>query len=791
MSEMLTQVRPPVARVTGIGEDVIKSAGQEPPRGDSAIAGGVIPDPDRPLRTARFGVPPVRPGAVPRARLAALRTVAQRSRVVLVSAPAGYGKTTLVAQWCAVDPRATCWLALGPGDNDPVVLLLHIITALKRTGAVHPQLREELSRQRPRLDTVALPLLAAELEGRDPAVLVLDDVQVITAEKSRAILDYFVEHVRLGSQVVLVTRGDPGVPLGRLRAGGDLVEVGIELLSLDATETRQVAAGAGLELSEEGAEALRERTEGWAAAVVLAALSLGGRDDAAARAADLSGDQTQIADYLIEEVLDRQPEHLKRFLLGTSVLERMTAPLCDAVLGTGDAAASLEAVARFNAFVVPIDDRREWYRYHHLFGDLLRTELGRRRPEMLRVYRRRAAGWCEQHGDPGSAFRYAHDCGGLSQAGRIALAHRDEFAMRGQSETVRLWLDRCTDEEIASDPQLSLAAAWVFFYGGDAARARRYVAAAERGPLDAPSADGASSLRSSLASLRTLLAPEGIPQMLRDAEIVYASEKMTGSRWLASGCRAMGVAHLLLGRPQEASTALREGLALLGDHPELAHVRVACMGYLAFAAAELGDRRDAQRWAVKATMLIAEAHLEETVASVAAYTAAALAHQQRGDHTEALRELETVRRLRRRLGAAAWADIDLCLRCADISLDVGDAVGALEFAQVAGDALQAYPDGGTLPARLGRLQARIRQGQDYGLTSAELRVLSFLPTHLSLQEIADRLYLARPTVKTHVASIYEKLSVPGRSQAVEIIEQLGLGPTGAPVTIGDPDLAVR
>jgi LuxR family transcriptional regulator, maltose regulon positive regulatory protein len=751
------------------------------------MASGALAEP-RPRLRAAPRTPVVRPGVVPRPRLVPLRKAAERSRLVLVSAPAGYGKSTLVAQWSDLDPRASCWVHLGQGDNDPVVLLLRVAAALERTGRVDGELLAELSRQTPRIDEVALPLLAADLAERGPFVLVLDDVDMITAEKSRAILAFLVDQVRPDSQLVLVTRGDPGIALGRLRACGDLVEIGTELLALDANETREVAASGGLEMSEEAAEALRERTEGWAAAVILATLSLRGHEDAGARAAALSGDQTEIADYLVEEVLERQPEHLKRFLLGTSILERMTPALCDAVLGTADAAVSLEAVARSNAFVAPIDDHREWYRYHQLFRDLLRAELARRHPELLPVYRRRAARWCEQHGTPDRAFLYAHESGDLALAGRIALAHRDEFARRGQSDSVRLWLDRCTDEEIASDPQLSLAAAWVFFYSGDAARSRRFIAAAERGPLDAASADGASSLRSSLASLRTLLAPDGIPQMLRDGELAYASEKEADTRWLASACRAMGMAHVLLGRPQEAIPMLGEALALLRDHPELAHVRVVCLGYLAFAAAEMGNRRDLQRWAVEATWLVGEAHLEESAGSAVAYTAGALAHQQRGDHTAATRELDSVRRLRRHLRAAAWADIDLALRCADISLDVGDPVGALEFAEVAGDGLQGYPDAGTLTARLRCLEGRIKEGQDYGLTSAELRVLSFLPTHLSLQEIADRLYLARPTVKTHVASIYDKLGVPGRSEAVEMIEQLGLGSTPAMAPIRDPDL---
>ncbi len=510
-----------------------------------------------PLQESALVAPRVRPGVVSRTRLAPLQAAAGRSRLVLVSAPAGYGKSTLVAEWTDSDPRPTCWMQLSHGDNDPVVLLARVAAALAHTGPVSGELLSELSRPVPNIDDVALPLLVADLSERAPFVLVLDDVDVITTEKSRAVLASLVEEVRSGSQLVLVTRGDPGVPLGRLRAGGDLVEIGTADLALDGPATRAVAASGGLELSEEEAEGLRERTEGWAAAVVLATLSLRGRDDAGAMAAGLSGDQTEIADFLVEEVLDREPDHLRSFLLGTSILERMSAPLCNAVLGTSDAAASLDALARSNAFVVALDVHREWYRYHHLFRDLLRGELGRRNPELLTEYRRRAASWCEQHGTPGEAFLYAYESGDLAQAGQIVLEHRDEFAQRGQSETVRLWLDRCSDEEIASDPQLSIAAAWVLSYGGDAARLRRFLAAVEDGPLDVASPAGESSLRSTLASVRTLVAPDGITQMLRDGRLVYASSEKSGARWRPSGARAMGVAHVLLGQPHVGIRELR------------------------------------------------------------------------------------------------------------------------------------------------------------------------------------------------------------------------------------------
>ena len=704
---------------------------------------------------------------------------------MLVTAPAGYGKSTLVAEWSELDSRVAGWVHLDRGDNDPVVLLANVAAALDRIGSSSDPLWAELSRRGPRIDAVALPRLAGVLEECSPFILVLEDTHLVTAERSLGILGFLADHVPHGSQAMLVTRGEAGLPLGRLRASGELLEIGTELLALDAEETRAVAASGGLELTAESAEALRERTEGWAAAVVLAAMSLRGREDAAERAAALSGNQQDIADFLLEEVLLSQPEEQTAFLLGTSILERMTAPLCNAVLQVDNAADVLETLVRSNAFVIPLDDRRGWYRYHHLFGDLLRAELERRHPELLRLYLVRAASWCEVYGSPDEAFAYAHACGDLNQAGRIALANRDLYTQRGQSETARLWFDRCTDEEIASDPQLSISAGWASAYQGDEARARRFIAAAERAPLDGASADGATSLRSALACLRASVAPDGLSQMLHDGELVCASEKRAGTRWYFSGARSVGTALLLLGRPEEAIGPLRE-VAANRQH-EVAPWRIMALSFLAFAAAELGNRRDAHRWSAEATIAITEENLEETLFSATAYTADAMIQVQRGDHTMAARRLEEVRRFRPFARAARWLDADLSLRCADVSLDIGDRPGAVEFAQLAGDALQGYPDAGVLPDRLRRVEQRIRLGRDYELTAAELRLIHFLPTHLSLQEIADRLYLSRPTVKTHVASIYGKLGVQGRSEAVEIIEQLRLGSMDSAIAGSDSD----
>ena len=574
--------------------------------------------------------------------------------------------------------------------------------------------------------------------------------------------------------------------LGRLRASGDLVEIGAALLALDAEETRAVAASGGLELSEEAAEALRERTEGWAAAVALATLSLRGRDDAATRAAGLTGNQQQIADYLLEEVLERQPDNLKTFLLGTSILDRMTAPLCDAVLGTNDAADSLEALARSNAFVVPLDDRGEWYRYHHLFSDFLRAELKRRHPELLPVYLKRAADWCELHGSPDEAFAYAHESGDLAQAGRIALGHWDELAGRGQIETLRLWLDRCTDEEIESDAQLSIAAAWVSVLLGDPVRARRFVAAAERRPLDVASADGATSLRSALANVRSAVAPDGIPGCC----VTPSSSTPRRSTRAPAGFSAPVA---LWGR-RTFSWADRKKRSLCSARHSLCRATGPSSRTCGSSVSAIWPSRP-QRSAIGETRSDGRSKRygwSKKRVSTTQPRAPSPTRQERSRTSSAV----TTRRPRassRTSGGSAHCSTGsrgskpICaLRCADISLDLGDLAGALEFAQVASDALQGYPDAGTLPARLQRLEERIRRGQDYGLTPAELRLVGFLPTHLSLQEIADRLHLSRPTVKTHVASIYHKLGVKSRSEAVEIVEQAGLGAIDGRLTIPDP-----
>jgi LuxR family maltose regulon positive regulatory protein len=275
--------------------------------------------------------------------------------------------------------------------------------------------------------------------------------------------------------------------------------------------------------------------------------------------------------------------------------------------------------------------------------------------------------------------------------------------------------------------------------------------------------------------LRTVLAPDGIGRMLTDAEFVCAVEEAAANtRWLLDGIRAVGTAKLLLGRPDEAVAALREALALTKGEPEFSHLKTICLGFLAFALAETGDWAGARKSAREAAALSAEERLEHTFIGGIAFTARATALVHDGDFDRALAALTSARRTADRFRAMPWQNADKHLRWGDISLDLGDRAAAQADADSARAALHGYPDPGTLPARLEQLDERIRSLSDLDLTPAEIRILPFLPTHLSIEEIGDHLHVARTTVKTHVSSIYKKLEAANRSEAVARMGQLGI-----------------
>ena len=726
------------------------------------------------VRTSKFDAPRPRAGAIERERLLCQLAAAADSPLVLVSASAGYGKSTLAAQWSVRCQRPVTWINLDRSDDDPSTFLDTLSHALGRLDPTDTELLDEFTPSDPgRLDLA----LAVELDRLTPFQLIIDDADALTQSTSLAVLGFLLDGIRPGSQVMLLTRVEMDLPLARRRLAGDLFEIRADELSLDADETRALAVRSGTHLSEQALTILSERTEGWPAGIALALHALDETVSADDVARTITGDQLEIADYLVEVILSRETQQRRRFLLATSVLERMTAPLCDAVLDVTGSSATLAELERSNSFVIALDDHRGWYRYHHLFGELLRSELDRTDPELATICLARAAQWHQRDGsDPSEGFRCAHACGDLELAGKIALASADGFARRARLDKVRRWVLDCTDEEISSDPQLALASAWVHGLSGEPEQAQRFAAAAEKTDFNLVSADGATSFRSSLASLRTVLASSGIHEMLADAEFVCAAAGEASTRWLFGGFVAAGIANLLLDRPDEAAQGFREALTLTSGRPELVHVKVVCLGYLAFALAELGNAGAAQKAALEARALSAEQRLEPTMPGGVAFVARAMVLAHEGNFDRSALELSNARSISHLFRGARWLNADMNIRLGNISVDLGDCPAAQVHADTARAALHGYPDPGTLVWRLAELDRRIFRISDLLLTPAEIRILPFLPTHLSIKEIAESLHVSPATVKTHVSSVYAKLNAPTRSDAVERMERLGLLP---------------
>jgi hypothetical protein len=477
---------------------------------------------DRPgsgLVASKLMAPAPRAGLLSRAGLQSLLQVGLEGKLCLVDAPAGSGKTTLLAQWrAAAGGDRVAWVSLDEGDNDPARFWRYLVEAVR---LVEPGLgagaRAALGRQTADLYRAVLPELLNELSRvRSPLFLVLDDYHLVTNPTCHQTLTFFLDRLPASVHVALSGRTDPPLPLARMRARGELAEIRVAELQFTDEEALALLNGAmGLQLTAADVERLAERTEGWAAGLYLAGLSVRGREDASAFIAAFSGDNRHIADYLGAEVLARQPETIRRFLLRTSILERLSGPLCDAVLEAEGSAGLLAELERSNLFLVPLDNRRRWYRYHHLFAQLLRLELGHRDAKLIPTLHRRAAAWHRQAGNLDEAVHHASAAGDFDQAAALIARHWLTYWRQGQRATVARWLDGLPEEAIMANPPLAYVTAWIRGYSGASKqRMEAWLAVVGRDGSEGSLPDGVSSEGS---------LPDGVSSLAFGANLARAS----------------------------------------------------------------------------------------------------------------------------------------------------------------------------------------------------------------------------------------------------------------------------
>jgi LuxR family maltose regulon positive regulatory protein len=374
-----------------------------------------------PLVEAKLS-PPASTGSVSRKKLTDRLVASRAVPVVRIVAQVGYGKTTLLAEWARRDRRPFAWVSVDDRDNDPVVLLTYVATALDRVEPIDPSVFRVLASPGASIWSRIVPKLGAELVSiQHPVVIVLDDVQFLHRQESLDAVAALAQHIPPGSQLVLSGRDEGQLPLGSLRASGKLVEVGTDDLRMNAAEARVLLRSAAVRLSITEATGLTRRTEGWAAGLYLAALSMQAGGIATPNPSAFRGSDRFIVDYLHGEHLSRLSRTRIQFLTRTSVLGKMCAPLCDAVLERTDSARFLQSTADANLFLVPLDRERRWYRYHHLFREFLQSKLERDEPELIPELNRRAADWCEENGDGEAAIEYALAGGDLDRVARLVV----------------------------------------------------------------------------------------------------------------------------------------------------------------------------------------------------------------------------------------------------------------------------------------------------------------------------------------------------------------------------------
>jgi LuxR family transcriptional regulator, maltose regulon positive regulatory protein len=736
------------------------------------------------LLATKLHLPRPHPGFLARPRLLERLAEGTGRELTLVCAPAGFGKTTLLADWARRSQTPVAWLSLDAGDNDPIRFWRYVAGALDRVRAGIGQRITATLQGPPAPPEAMVTVVVNELASREGGVaLVFDDYHLIEAGPAHDALAALLERQPEQLRLVVATRVDPRLPLARLRARGQLAELrerDLRFTSEEATELLREAMG--LELPADSAAALAARTEGWVAGLQLAGLSLRGHADPAGFVATFSGSHRYILNYLTEEVLARQTEHVVGFLLETSVLERLSGPLCDAVTGRTDSQELLEHVERTNLFLVPLDEERRWWRYHQLFADLLQARLRQRESDRVPQLHRAAAAWFEEHGLADEAVRHALGVGDAAWAARLVEGNADEALLRSEGTTLQRWMATLSADLVGSRPRLMLVKSLVALLDGRVEAVETLLDAAERASADVaadaeepyePSVGRAASV---LANLPATIAVERaiLAELRGDAEatVAFASQALAvlgeGEWMLESQARAqLGMAEWLRGRLGDAErtfTSIIAGWRAAGE-PFLAAWGCDRLGLIQYAQGRL----DAALKTYQQALELADASDRPVLPATVARVGMAEVAYQRGELDAALAHATEGVALSRRLANPQWLASGLAI-LAWIRQAQGDpagAVGAIDEAERVAEGPAVTSLTNPIPAqraRLALLQDRVtdaaRWVQDRGLG---------MDDQLSYAQEREYLVLVRVLLATDQADA--ALGLLGRLQARAAAQQ--------------------
>jgi LuxR family transcriptional regulator, maltose regulon positive regulatory protein len=741
--------------------------------GHAARAGGPVFD----LVVSKLRRPAPRPGAVRRVSLVERLARDDLRPVVSVAAPAGYGKTTLLSQWAERNGQAFAWVSVDDRDNDPKVLLTYIAEALDRVEPVGQRVFDALASPTSSVPGSVVPRLGAAFSAMtSPVVLVVDDVHLLHNSECRAALSVLAEHVPPGSRLALAGRNTPPLRIARLRAEGRITEVGPADLALTREEATALLEAAEVTLGADDVTALHERTEGWPVGLYLAALYLRQGGSVGTAAVSFGGDDRLVSEYLESEFLDRISGQHRAFLTRSAALTRMSGALCEAALDLPGSAAALAGLARSNLLLVPLDRRGQWYRYHHLFGDMLLAELERLEPGLAPVLRRRAAAWCLANGWPEEALEYSIAAGDVDAVARLMRELWLPVYWQGRWTTLYRWFHWLDDQGgIQAHPAVAVQAALVAAQTGRPAEAERWIDMVDRWQYgDTPRPDDPVA-EAWAAIIRAILCRHGVMQMRADAD--EAVHKLAAVNMEAAGAvLCQGIALILSGDLDGGDARLEKAASIAANNgaPETQGIALCERALVAIAR---GDWSQAEIMADQASTTLRQAGIEIFFAS--AVQARVSLH--RGDIPAVRQELVSAQRVRHLLTYAhPHIAVQARIELIRVHLALADITGARTLMRETDEILQRRPDLGTLVSEAEALRSRFRENRGTtasgasALTAAELRLLPMLSTHLSFAEIAAELFVSPNTAKTHAVSIYRKLGATGRSQAVARARELGL-----------------